>query len=289
MTGKRIDERSVYAYEVFPINFTLLPDEKQAEIIERFKGFLNALNKTLRIHVIKSKKTINLGEENIEATYYRFFMESFGSPLDGLLSYMGLKYQRVTEIPNIEPVKVFPRFIALPGGCIAKVFTIYALPGSLIEGFITETYGVVDRLLIEIKPLQPDKATKQIDKYARLIGGLRAADLSKGRTVPREIELKAAMVNELRDKLIAGLARLFEVKCNLCVVGKDKNEQRANEKALKEILQARLILVDSPAYLQYEMMMGIEGKKLFMDTDTLSCFFPFISEDVIETPGGIFL
>lgn len=288
MSGKA-EEKTVYAYEVFPINFNLLPDEKQAEVVERFKGFLNALSRELRIHVVKSKKAVDLGGESFEATYYRFFMESLGSPIDHLLTHMGLRYQRVTEVEKVEPVKVFPKFMALPEGRLMKAFTIYALPGSLVEGFITETYGAVDRVLIEFKPLPPEQAVRRIDRYAKLIGGLRAADVSKGRSVPKEVELKVAMVNELHDKLIAGLARLFEVKANLCVSGKDKAELRANERTVKEVLQARLVRVDSPSYLQYEMALGDEGKRLFMDTDTAACFFPFISEDVIETPGGIFL
>lgn len=289
MSGKAEKKATAYIYEVFPINFNLLPDEKQGEVVDRFKGFINALNRTLRVHVVRSKKAVDLGGESFEATYYRFFMESFGSPIDHLLIHMGLRYQRATEVPRIEPVKVFPKFMALPEGRLMKVYTIYALPGSLIEGFITETYGVVDRVLIEFTPLPPEQAVKRIDRYAKLIGGLRVADISKGRSVPKEVELKAAMVSELHDKLIAGLARLFKVKANLCVAGDDKDELRANERALKEILQARLVRIDSPSYLQYDMATGDEGKELFMDTDTAACFFPFISEDVIETPGGIFL
>ena len=287
--SRKLEEKTVYAYEVFPINFNLLPDEKQAEVVDRFKGFLNALSKPLRIHAVKSKKAVDLGGESFEATYYRFFMESFGSPIDHLLAHMGLKYQRVMEVPNFEPVKVFRRYVALPDGMLTKAYTIYALPGSLIEGFITETYGAADRVLVDVKPLPPDQAVRRIDRYAKLIGGLRIADLSKGRSVPKEVELKVAMVNELHDKLISGLARLFEVKANMVVTGKDRSELRGNERVLKEILQARLVHVDSPSYLQYEIMTGDEGKRLFVDTDTLACFFPFLSEDVIETPGGIFL
>ncbi len=283
------EEGAVYAYEVFPINFNLLPIERQAEVADRFKGFLNALSRELRICVIKSEKAVDLGGQTFKATYYRFFMESHGAPIDHLLTHMGLKYQRVMEVPGVEPVKVFPRFMALPEGRLMRAYTIYALPGSLIEGFITETYGVVDRVLIDINPLQPEQAVRRIDRFAKLLGGLRAADVSKGRSVPREVEMRVAMVNELHDKLVAGLARLFEVRANLCVSGKDKAELRANERVLRETLQARLVRMDSPSYLQYEMAMGIEGKRLFMDTDTAACFFPFISEDVIETPGGIFL
>jgi len=286
----KLSEKATYVYEVFPINFSMLSDEKQAEVVDRFKAFLNGLSCELRVHVVKSKKSVDLGGgEAFETTFYRFFMESLGSPIDHLLAHMGLKFQRVTEAPTVEPVKVFPRYMALQGGTLMKAYTIYALPGSLVEGFITETYGVAERVLMSFKPLPPEQAVKRIDKYSKLIGGLRLADVSKGRSAPKEVELKAAMAAELHDKLIAGLSRLFEVKANLCVVGADRTELRANERRLRDTLQARLVRIDSPSYIQHEIATGAEGKRLFMDTDTAACFFPFISEDVIETPGGIFL
>jgi len=285
-----LSEKAIYAYEVFPVNFSMLSDERQAEIVDRFKAFLNGLSCELRIHVVKSKKAIDLGGgETFETTFYRFFMESFGAPIDHLLSHMGLKFQRVIEIPSDEPVKVFPRYFSLRGGALMKAYTIYSLPGSLVEGFITETYGVAERVLMSFKPLPPEQAVKRIDRYSKLISGLRLAEVSKGRSVPKEIELKVAMAAELHDKLIAGLARLFEVKVNICISGPDKTALSENERKLRDILQARLVRIDSPSYLQYEIATGAEGKKLFMDTDTAACFFPFISEDVIETPGGIFL
>lgn len=290
MSGRGLGEKAAYAYEVFPINFTMLPDEKQAEVVDRFKAFLNGLSGELRVHVVRSKKAVDLGGgESFETAYYRFFMESLGSPIDHLLAHMGLKFQRAMGVPTVEPVKVFPRYMALPGGMLMKAYTIYMLPGSLVEGFITETYGIVERVFMSFKPLPPEQAVRRIDRYAKLIGGLRLADASKGRSVPKDVELKAAMAAELHDKLIAGLSRLFEVRANLCVVGADRAELRENERRLRDVLQARLVRIDSPSYLQYEIASGAEGKRLFMDTDTAGCFFPFISEDVIETPGGIFL
>jgi len=41
--------------------------------------------------------------------------------------------------------------------------------------------------------------------------------------------------------------------------------------------------------MQYGMALGVEGKRLYMDTGTLGVFYPFVSADLIETPCGIFL
>jgi energy-coupling factor transporter ATP-binding protein EcfA2 len=271
-----------YIYEVFPVNFIMLSEERQDEIIDRFARFLNSLNNEVSIHIVKSKKAVEIGGETYEAVYNRFFLESRGEPIDHLLQYAGFKYQHTTEVPWVEPIKVLARHLLLPGGRMMKAFTIYYLPSSLIEGFITETYGVIERGLIKIKPIKHEEAAKKMEKYKALIGGLAEADRRVGRSVPEKVALKVARAEEAYRRIMSGLTRLFQVTVNLCVAGE-------SERMLKDILHGRSIYIDSPAYLQYEMALGLEGKRMYMDTDTLACFFPFASEDIIETPGGIFL
>jgi hypothetical protein len=287
---KKAEEKTVYTYEVFPINFNMLSFDEQCKVVDRFKGFLNGLSRELRIYIVKSSKTVDLGGgQSFETTYYRFFMESFGSPIDHLLSLIGLKYQRATEVPNFEPVKEFSKWVALQGGHALKTFTIYALPGSLVEGFLTETYGIADRVMISVNPIPPDKATNRIERFRKLVRGLVYYDASKGRSAQKKDETLTSMAEELTNKLMMGLCRLFEVRANLSITGEDRAELRKNERRLKETLQARNVFIDSPSYLQLELALGLEGKRLTMDTDTAACFFPFVSEDIIETPGGVFL
>jgi len=283
-----LSKGQTFIYEVFPVNFIMLPDERQDEVINRFRVFLNSLSKELVIHIVKSKRAVDLGGETYEANFYRFFMVS-GAPIDHMLTYSGFKYQRTIEVPTVEPVKVFPKHMVLPGGRLMKAFTIYHLPTSLIEGFLTETYGPLERALIKIVPLKPEEAGRKMERYRALIAGLAAADRMKGRSVPDRVQLKLAMAEEAYRKMISGLTRLFQVTVNLFVAGDTREELRENERRLKDVLYGRSVYLDSPSYLQYEMLLGLEGKRIFMDTDTLACFFPFTSEDIIEVPGGIFL
>jgi hypothetical protein len=282
-------EDASYIYEVFPVNFVMLSEERQDEVIDRFARFLNSLSNEVAIHMVKSKKSVEIGGETYEAVYNRFFLESRGEPIDHLLQYSGFRYQRTTEVPWVEPVKVFARLLILPGGRMMKAFTIYYLPASLIEGFITEAYGVIERGLIKIKPVKHEEAARKMEKYKALIGGLAEADRRVGRSVPEKVALKVARAEEAYRRIVSGLTRLFQVTVNLCVAGDSREELREGERILKDILHGRSVYIDSPAYLQYEMASGLEGKRMYMDTDTLACFFPFASGDIIETPGGIFL
>jgi len=276
-----LSKGQTFIYEVFPVNFVMLSDEKQDEVVDRFKVFLNSLSQELIIHIIKSKRAVDLGGETYEANFYRFFMVS-GAPIDHMLAYTGFRYQRTIEVPTVEPVKVFPRHMVLPGGRLMKAYTVYHLPASLIEGFLTEAYGPLERGLIRIRPLKPEEAGRRMEKYRALIAGVAAADRMRGRSVPDKVQLKVAMAEEAYRKMISGLTRLFQVTVNLFVAGDTREELRENERRLRDVLYGRSVYLDSPSYLQDEMM-------ICMDTDTLACFFPFTSEDIIEQPGGIFL
>lgn len=286
---KRRGKGEVYAYEVFPVNFVMLPPRKQDELVDIFQRFLNSLSNEVRILATKTTKTISIGGEPFETLYYRFFVESLGGPVDRLLEGQGFKYQPVTEVPCVEPVKVFARHMALPGGRLMRTYTVYRLPASLVEGFITETYGLAERIIICIRPLPPEEATVRMGKYVRLLKGILYADQSKGKSVREDVALRCRMAEETHHGLVAGSTRLFEFKVNVSVAGKDREELLENSRRLKETLQARLVRLDSPSFIQHEMALGQEGKRLIVDTGTASAFFPFVSSDVIESPGGIFL
>lgn len=283
------NDEQIFTYEVMPVNFIMLPEAKQEELIDRFHQFLNTLNSRVRILVAKGSRTINIGEESFETSYYRFFLESYGEALDNLLSSFGLLYQRVIEIPKFDVVRVFPKHLVLPEGRLMKCFTVYTLPGQLVEGFISEAYGASDQVSVELKPIPPEQATVKTNKYVKFLRGTLLADESRRRTPDAERLLKYQMAEEALNTVISGRSRLFEARAVFTVSGKDRAELNANAKIVKDTLQSRMVRLDSPRYLQYPMATGRAGKKLIVDTVTAGTFFPFVSADVIELPDGLFL
>ena len=270
-------------YELFPLNFVMLPENKQVTLIENFQRFLNSLTSEIKIIVQFETREV-LGTP---MNYYRFYIQS-QEAIDDLLSAFNLPYIRVTEVPPQEVVKVFPQKLALKGGRLVKSATIYSLPSNLVEGFISETYGVIDKAIIRIVPLEQDRAVAKMELYARLLGGMIIERQSKNLTPPIELVQKNDMANETLNALIAGATRLFRVSITFSVGGNTDAELQRRFKQLKSILNARLIKIDSPSYYQYPLWEG-EGKWLYMDTSTASTLFPFVSADVIELPSGLFL
>jgi len=270
-------------YELFPLNFVMLPENKQEALIYNFQRFLNSLTSKITIIVQFETREVMGAPMN----YYRFYIQS-QEAVDDLLSAFNLPYIRVTEIPTQEIVKVFPQKLALKGGRLVKSSTIYALPSNIVEGFISETYGVIDKVVITIVPLEQDRAVAKMESYSRLLGGMVLEKQSKQITPPVELVQKTDTANETLNALVSGSTRLFKVSITLSVGGNTDAELQRRFKQLKSILNARLIKTDSPSYYQYPLWEG-EGKWLYMDTSTASTLFPFVSADVIELPGGLLL
>jgi hypothetical protein len=275
-------------YEVFPVNFVMLPKQKRAETLGRFQRLLNSLPCEVRLSAVKTQKALEITENELTTTYYRFFIESH-EPIDWLIEQCGFKQQPLTEHPKTKIAKTYPKHLVLENGRFERSFTVYQLPGTLLPGFVSEIYGLCERVLVCIKPLAPEVASSRMGKYLQLLKSILLADQSKGRIAKDEVKLKHAMADATYQGLITGSTRLFEIKVNLTIQADSAEELKDKTKKLKDTLQARFIRLDCPAYFQSELALGVVGKTLVVDTATASTFFPFVSADLIESPGGVFL
>jgi len=286
--SQKFSKQSVCTYEVFPVNYVMLPKQKRQETLGRFQRLLNSLPCQANLSAVKTQKTLQINEQELTTTYYRFYIQT-QEPLDWLIEQCGFKQQPLTEPPQTKVTQVFPKHLQLEDGKLQKTFTVYQLPGKLLPGFISELYGLCEKVLINIKPLPPEIATVQMGKYLRLLKSILLADQSKGRLSKEEIKLKHAMADATYQGLITGGTRLFELKINLTLQANNPEELKWQTKKLKDTLQSRFIRLDCPTYFQEELTQGTIGKKLIVDTTTASTFFPFVSADLIESPGGVFL
>ena len=275
-------------YEVFPVNYVMLPKQKRQETLGRFQRLLNSLPCSVKLSAVKTQKTLEINENELSTTYYRFFIEA-GESIDWLIEQCGFKQQPLTELPKPKTCQVFPKHLQLENGRFERSFTVYQLPGRLLPGFVCELYGLCERVLICVKPLAPEVASSRMGKYLRLLKSILLADQSKGRLAKDEVKLRHGMAEAAFQGLITGGTRLFELKVNLTIQADSVEELRVKSKKLKDTLQSRFIRLDCPAYFQPELALGTTGKKLTVDTTTASAFFPFVSADLIESPGGVFL
>ncbi|MEM3361523.1 MAG: ATP-binding protein, partial [Candidatus Bathyarchaeia archaeon] len=276
-----------YYYEIFPVNFVNLPIEKQEFVIESFKNFLNSLEKSVKIIVCRDEKSVRVGGQEMLFDFYRFFVEA-QEPLDVKLKAMNMTFQSIPSVPEFKFVREGGAHLYLEGGALARVFTVYKMPPSIVEGFLTETYGVVERVVISINPLDQERAVGKLGRLKTTLEGLRLAEIERRRTPKADLEMKISYVTELLNRIAGGGERIFDIRIILCVAGKNLQELREKAAALKSILGGRLVRIDSPKFVQSLLLEGKVGRTLTVNSETAGTLFPFSSADIIES-DGIFL
>jgi len=276
-----------YCYEIFPVNFVNLPPDRQEHAVESFKAFLNSLEKEVKIVVCRDAKEVSVGGQSFSFNFYRFFVES-SEVMDSKLKMMNLAFQGVPSIPELKVVREGSAHLYLEGGTLARLCTVYRMPPSIVEGFLTETYGVIERAIITILPLDQERAVNKLGRLKTTLEGLRLAEIERRRTPKADLEMKIAYVTELLNRVAGGGERLFDVRIILCVTGSNVQELRERAAELRSILGGRLVRVDFPKFVQSLLLDGKVGKRLTVNSETAGALFPFSSADIIE-PDGIFL
>jgi len=279
---KKVLER-LYVYELFPMNFVSLPDKEQDRIVNSFRSFLNSLDTPVKIIAARSSKEVEIGGSVFKTEYFRFFVLA-EEPIDAQLEAAGLSYQRTTETPFPSQVHATKSFVAVEGGRTLRTATVCELPQTLIEGFLCELYGIVDRITLSVEPLPQGEAVAKLEKHYRLKLGFAYG----GRVQQQEIA-EGQMAQEALSRLTMGESRLFRVVANITVGGGTEAELSERMKRLRSHCRGKLIYIDAPLFVQPDLLRGDLGKVLYADTVTLGAFFPFVSADMIETPGGVFL
>jgi len=202
----------------------MLPKQRRVETLGRFQRLLNSLPCETKLSAQKTQQTLEIAENQLTTTYYRFYLQT-QEPLDWLIEQCGFKHQPLTELPQTKVTQTFSKYLTLESGRLEQTFTVYQLPGTLLPGFISELYGLCERVLICIRPLSPEAASAQMGKYLRLLKSILLADQTKGRLTKDEIKHKHNMAQVTYQNLIAATTRLFELKINLTIDAATLTEQ----------------------------------------------------------------
>jgi len=278
-----------YIYELVPSNYLMLGDKDQADLVDGFASFLNSLEKEIKIHIVRTAKKVDIYNTSISTEYMRFFVES-REPIDYILDGVGITYQRVLSVPVPRVVSVQSGAVALEGGTLCKTVMITALPATVVEGMcLSDLYPYANHITITVRPLPQHEAVRRANRFTLQLSGILYAEASRMRTPPEEINQQVQAARELLQNLISGNTKLYEFSVNISMFGRDLNELRLKEKSLKAACSAKLITVSAVRYFQDELFTGKLSRLLYGDTATVAAFYPFVSNEVIETPGGIFL
>jgi len=279
-----------YYYQVYPVNYSLLHEDEQVSIIERFKELLNQVRRDLVIVCRRETKEIRWEDRVFEADVYSFYIESM-ERLDELLDSAGLIYQPLLNPPPtlLDPRRVLvkPRYIVYEGR-VYHILIAYSLPSMLKEGFVQEILPLVNEIRIQIKPVHRHYAIRMLQRRHRFLRALLASYRYEGKPPDLQVEEEYNTIEELLQLLVRRETNLFALRFVLVIGGSSREEARARAEYVKRELESMGFEVDSPAFLQWLMYELKEPNPIYTDTHTLGAFFPFISNTLMET-DGVFL
>jgi hypothetical protein len=273
-------------YEIIPNNFIMLSERHQDELINYFNLLLNSLSFPIRIIMMKKKQGIMINDKIITIDYPSFFIEC-KDPIDDILEANHFVFQKLEKIsiPNVRIEKW--NSLILEDGRLAKCFTLYELPAILPIGFLSEVYDITDIIQVMIIPMESEEAIRKVENYKRTLNAIISSIISKKRSPNQNLLLKREIAEKTINEMIMGISKLFKVSTNFIIIASSQKELKEKSKLLINRLNSRLIKVDSPKLIQGLIYEG-KGKFIYMNTSTLSAFYPFVSGEVIES-GGVFL
>ena len=199
-----------------------------------------------------------------------------------LISYSGLEEQA--------------SYLVLDGRYCRGLF-ISGYPFMAANGWLASLINFNHDIDISFQ-LQEVEAVASLPKLNRKITELEStkrAYLRDGKIVGPEISDPLASATMLRDKILRGQQKLFQVGIYILVTAGSLEELNNLTRSLETSLGARLFFTKNAIYQQLELLQSVlpRGEDLInqkrnLDSSTAALTFPFISSELVHASGTLY-
>ena len=183
------------------------------------------------------------------------------------------------------------------GEKLARSFFIASYPKYLSVGWLSPIINLNQSfdLSLYIIPLETSTILKEISKKFTQITAEIEEKEEKGMIIEPALKFQHEELDVLRERLTAGLEKMFKLGIYMSVYGDTMEEIRETEEILRTILEGKLIFIRPTLYQQKEGF--LTNAPLFtdkilqlfpMNTGPLSSTFPFVSFDLSSNEGILY-
>lgn len=214
-------------------------------------------------------------------------------------NYQNIINEGTTSIKDI----VAPSAVALEynyiqlGSYFLRTFFVYAYPRILYTDWLSPIINVNFSMntSLFIYPVETQETLKKLRNKAAQIESSVVENRQKGKVRDPLLDTAMGDVDELRDTLQRGEAKLFKTSLYFTIFAKSKDELETLSLTLQNLLGSSLVLT-KPAIFQMEQGLNsalpYEKDDLMvaknLDTGALSTFFPFASSDLSRNEGILY-
>jgi len=214
----------------------------------------------------------------------------------------GIPIVKIEEAKGFEKIK---NIIAPPGALFGvsdfqigevygKVIAVITYPRFLFAGWLENLLALEEpfNLSIYFVPRDPGVILKQLQKQLLRVESQLIEIEEKG--LPRDPQLETAYndIEELRDAIVQGREKIFNVALYLTIFSEDKDELLLKEKRIIKILESNLIVAKPIIFEQEDAFFStlpLNSNRLqieyVMNSSAASSFFPFISSELSMEKG----
>ncbi len=280
-------------YELRSINLWGMKEKEQEEVIDRFVQFLNALSERTTFRIIEDSRNVRAGASIYEnAKYKRYFIET-KSEIDAAVSMIGARYEKISSIPELKFVELFPRYLVDESSNFVQVSNMTRLGGRLPTGFLSQFYGIAYEVRVEIDPVRDMfRAKRMVNERLFAVNESIAYRQSRSWLVGADLIAQKERLERIANELSSSSQKLFRVRLKFVLRAPSLDLLAQKKKLLRQALGSYIEEIDSPAFLQLPMYMGrgpgqTTGRWFFVPTETLGVFFPFAGLDLIDPQGTL--
>lgn len=268
--------REVHAYEVSSSNFFTLPVQKQDAVLARFFSLLASIQEPLGIFVSREPLVAEMGGEERHLQVTRTFLSST-EQLDEVLEALGFGFS-AGSVPELEVERQYWKHVRLRDGRLARCFTLCAPSSSLPAAWAYSLLSSSDAVVMRFVPVEQDRAVSRLQRKVHLM----RATLSTSPRTEQQVGMALAAISELERSN----TRLFTVTLNSIVLARTVRELKELGKKFSKQARVSLSRFDCTPAVQAGMLGGW-GKRLYTDLGSCDVFYPLVSPDMLEVPGGI--
>lgn len=201
-----------------------------------------------------------------------------------------------TDVIAPSAVDIQSNFIQL-GGFFVRTFFVYAYPRILYTDWMSPIVNIDFSLntSLFIYPVETQETLKKLRNKSAQIESQIYENQIKGKVRDPLLETAEFDVEDLRDTLQRGEAKLFKASLYFTIFAESKESMESLSKVLENLLGGSLVLT-KPAIFQ--QLQGLNtalpfGKDELMvtknlDTGALSTFFPFASSNLSRNEGILY-
>jgi len=224
------------------------------------------------------------------------FTNPFGKSEEQVKNQQQTEQVAITDLISPAGIKITPNYLQI-GEKYCRTIFVFTYPQSLMTNWFSPII-TLDRemnISIYIHPTDTAIILRNLKKKVAQIQSQMSIKSEQGHVRDPMLEAGLQDIENLRDMLMRGTERFFELGLYITFFGSSEKELDETENQLRSLLEIRSVYAKPATFQQEEGFLSslpLEQDKLLihnpMNSSPISSIFPFVSMDLTDNKGVLY-